>query len=136
MGALSRAESVVEVDAASQSHCLIDLLEIIESRLGRHAVADAVQSWRSEAAAHPELPFTRNEGFVRRESELLDLEAVLFGKRPMHLVEVEVFGGEPTFMHGVVCISDASSAGKTELVLEYVHRQVVVAPPRRGRGRA
>uniref|UniRef100_A0A0E0FLZ7 Uncharacterized protein n=1 Tax=Oryza nivara TaxID=4536 RepID=A0A0E0FLZ7_ORYNI len=103
VGALSRAESAVEVDAASQRHRLIDLLKIVESRLGRHAVADAVRSWHAAAAVRPELPFTRNEGFVGRESELLDLEADLFGKRPMHLVEVEVFGGEPAFMDGKEC---------------------------------
>ncbi|EEC68403.1 hypothetical protein OsI_36566 [Oryza sativa Indica Group] len=125
VGALSRADPAVEVDAASQRHRLIDLLEIVGSRLGRRAVTDAVRSWRAAAAAHPELPFARNERFVGRESELLDLEAVLFGKRPMHLVEVEVFGGEPAFMDGVVCISGASGAGKTELVLEYAHRHAM-----------
>uniref|UniRef100_A0A0E0F6W3 Plant disease resistance WDH domain-containing protein n=1 Tax=Oryza meridionalis TaxID=40149 RepID=A0A0E0F6W3_9ORYZ len=125
VGALCRADPAVEVDAASQRHRLIDLLEIVGSRLGRRAVADAVRSWRAAAAAHPELPFARNERFVGRESELLDLEAVLFGKRPMHLVEVEVFGGEPAFMDGVVCISGASGAGKTELVLEYAHRHAM-----------
>ncbi|XP_052135731.1 uncharacterized protein LOC127754290 [Oryza glaberrima] len=125
VGALSRADPAVEVDAASQRHRLIDLLEIVGSRLGRRAVTDAVRSWRAAAAAHPELPFARNERFVGRESELLDLEAVLFGKRPMHLVEVEVFGGEPAFMNGVVCISGASGAGKTELVLEYAHRHAM-----------
>uniref|UniRef100_A0A0E0MGJ6 Plant disease resistance WDH domain-containing protein n=1 Tax=Oryza punctata TaxID=4537 RepID=A0A0E0MGJ6_ORYPU len=125
VGALSRADPAVEVDAGSQRHRLIDLLEIVGSRLGRRAVADAVRSWRAAAAAHPELPFTRNEGFVGRERELLDLESVLFGKRPMHLVEVEVFGSEPAFIDGVVCISGASGAGKTELVLEYAHRHAM-----------
>ncbi|KAB8115652.1 hypothetical protein EE612_056293 [Oryza sativa] len=125
VGALSRADPAVEVDAASQRHRLIDLLEIVGSRLGRRAVTDAVRSWRAAAAVHPELPFARNERFVGRESELLDLEAVLFGKRPMHLVEVEVFCGEPAFMDGVVCISGASGAGKTELVLEYAHRRAM-----------
>ncbi|KAF0896688.1 hypothetical protein E2562_027033 [Oryza meyeriana var. granulata] len=130
MDALSRVEPAVEVDDGSQRHRVIDLLEIVGSRLGRRAMAEAVRSWRTAAAVHPELPFPRNADFVGRERELVDLEAILFGekatgKRPMHLVKVEVFGGEAAFMDGVVCISGPSGAGKTELVVEYAHRHAM-----------
>ncbi|XP_040384570.1 uncharacterized protein LOC121055708 [Oryza brachyantha] len=127
--ALFRADPAVEVDAGNQRHRLIDLLEIIGSRLGRRTVAETIRSWRSADAVHRELPFPRNACFVGRERELLDLESILggdkaTGKRPTHLVEVEVFG-EAAFMDGIACISGPSGSGKTELVLEYAHRHAM-----------
>ena len=107
---------------------VLDVLEILGARLGRRAVAPDVRTWRAEAGL--EIPFPWNTGFVGREKELLDLESMLrggarahdkaAGKRPMPPNGAIV--SEWPFIDGVVCISGASGAGKTELALEFAHR--------------
>jgi hypothetical protein len=124
---LARAEPVVELRLGDLRDRVLDVLQILGPRLGRPAVAPAVRAWR--AAADAEIPFPWNTGFVGRERELLDVEAMLrggapahdqaAGKRPMPL-DGSITGA--SFLHGVVCISAASGAGKTELVLEFAHR--------------
>ena len=106
---------------------VLDVLQILGARLDRPAVAPAIRAWR--AAADAEISFPWNTGFVGRKRELLDVEAMLCGGAPSH---DKVAGKRPmpldgsitgaSFLHGVVCISAASGAGKTELVLEFAHR--------------
>jgi hypothetical protein len=126
---LARAEHAVEVRLGDLRNRVIDVLQTLGARLGRPAVAPAVRAWR--AAADAEIPFPWNTCFAGRERELLDVEAMLrgsapaahddkvAGKRPMPLYG-SVTGA--LFLHGVLCISAASGAGKTELVLEFAHR--------------
>ncbi|EER97463.1 hypothetical protein BDA96_02G375200 [Sorghum bicolor] len=124
---LARAEPVVELRLGDLRDRVLDVLQILGARLGRPAVAPAVRAWR--AAADAEIPFPWNTGFVGRERELLDVEAMLrggapandkaAGKRPM-AQDGSITG--TSFLLGVVCISAASGAGKTELVLEFAHR--------------
>ncbi|CAO2149353.1 unnamed protein product [Urochloa humidicola] len=130
---LSRAEPAVEVGGAGGGlrNGVLDVLEILGARLGRRAVAPAVVASRAEAAL--EIPFPRNAAFVGRERELLDLKSMLRrrrrggrsshghddkGKSPIRTAAVE--GG--AYLDGVVCITGASGAGKTELALEFAHR--------------
>ncbi|XP_062198323.1 uncharacterized protein LOC133901045 [Phragmites australis] len=125
---LARAEPALVVGDGDLRDRVLDVLEILGARLGRRAVTAAVKAWR--AAADMELPFPRNAGFVGREKELLDVEAMLrgseraygnaAGKRAMDLDEMVI--DEGPFVNGVVCISGVSGAGKTELALEFAHR--------------
>jgi hypothetical protein len=125
---LARTEPAVEVRVGDLRDRVLDVLEIVGARLGRRAVAAAVRAWRAEAEL--EIPFPWNAGFVGRERELLELESMLrggasarskaAGKRPMFLDGA--VSGESTFLDGVVCITGASGAGKTELALEFAHR--------------
>ncbi|XP_066342279.1 uncharacterized protein [Miscanthus floridulus] len=111
--------------------CVLNVLQILGARLDRPAVAPAVRAWRATADA--EIPFPWNTGFIGRERELLDVEAMLCGGAPAHdkvagkrsmPLDGSITGA--SFLHGVVCISAASSAGKTELVLEFAHRHAHV----------
>nr|CAB3490111.1 unnamed protein product [Digitaria exilis] len=129
---LAGSEPAVEVRGGDLRDRVLDVVELVGARLGRRAVGPTVRAWRAEAEL--KIPFPWNEGFVGREKELLDVDAMLrggaahhralldndkaSGKRPMYLDVVN----NGAFLDGVVCITGSSGAGKTELALEFVHR--------------
>ncbi|CAO2144519.1 unnamed protein product [Urochloa humidicola] len=126
---LARAEPAVEVGGGELRNGVLDVLDILGERLGRRAVAPAVAAWRADAAL--EIPFPRNPGFVGRERELLDLKSMLHrrrGARASHSHDdkgkspMRAQAGDGEFLNGVVCITGASGAGKTELAVEFAHR--------------
>ncbi|KAK3120258.1 hypothetical protein QOZ80_9AG0684540 [Eleusine coracana subsp. coracana] len=144
---LARAEPMVVVgsdgDADGDVRArVLDVLDILGLRLGRRAVTAAVKRWRGAEETDPELPFPRNAGFVGREKEILDIEAMLRGPTTAYakaalaakqalLEDDDEMGSLSSglidhhhgpFVSGVVCVSGPSGAGKTELAMEFAYR--------------
>ncbi|KAK3118920.1 hypothetical protein QOZ80_9BG0710590 [Eleusine coracana subsp. coracana] len=142
---LARAEPVVVIGSDGDSDVrarVLDVLDVLGARLGRRAVTAAVKRWRGAEETDPELPFPRNAGFVGREKEILDIEAMLRGPTTAYakaalaakqalLEDDNEMGGlsglmdhhvHGPFVSGVVCVSGPSGAGKTELALEFAYR--------------
>nr|CAB3491840.1 unnamed protein product [Digitaria exilis] len=120
---LAGAEPAVEVRGGDLRDRVLDVVELVGARLGRRTVGPTVRAWRAEAQL--EIPFPWNKGFVGREKELLDVDAMLRGGAAHHralLDNDKASGKRPMYLDGVVCITGGSGAGKTELALEFVHR--------------
>ncbi|KMZ72806.1 NB-ARC domain-containing disease resistance protein [Zostera marina] len=58
--------------------CIVNTVFLLASRLGRRSIVEKVNRWK-ERVARDELPFPRNDDFVGRKNELIELESVLFG---------------------------------------------------------
>ncbi|ERM94962.1 hypothetical protein AMTRI_Chr07g80550 [Amborella trichopoda] len=58
--------------------CILSAVSLLAMRLGRRSVAERERE-RKERAEREEFPFPRNEDFVGRKKELLELELILFG---------------------------------------------------------
>ncbi|CAA6670470.1 unnamed protein product [Spirodela intermedia] len=58
--------------------CILDSVALVGKRLGKSEITEKVRSWK-ESVVGVEYPFPRNESFVGREKELLELELALFG---------------------------------------------------------
>lgn len=59
--------------------CVMRAVSLLGTRLGRRSVAEK-ERVRKARIEGKEYPFPRNAGFVGRKKELLELEAILFGK--------------------------------------------------------
>lgn len=58
--------------------CILDSVSLVGKRLGKSEITEKVRNWK-ESVVGVEYPFPRNESFVGREKELLELELALFG---------------------------------------------------------
>ncbi|MQM22378.1 hypothetical protein Taro_055429 [Colocasia esculenta] len=78
VNSLSCLHCRLEAHTNNWRDCILDTVVIVGRKLGRKGVIDKVKKWK-ETVAGIEFPFPRNDSFVGREKELLELELVLFG---------------------------------------------------------
>eukprot|EP01018_Ginkgo_biloba_P034257 Gb_12687 [translate_table: standard] len=77
---LSRVDEwKLEAYTGNWRSCVLRAVSLLGTRLGRRSVAER-EKVRKQRLEREEYPFPRNAGFVGRKKELLDLEAILFGK--------------------------------------------------------
>ncbi|MQM05744.1 hypothetical protein Taro_038559 [Colocasia esculenta] len=78
VNSLSCLDCRLEAHTNNWRDCILDAVVLVGRKLGRKGVIDKVKKWK-ETVAGIEFPFPRNDSFVGREKELLELELVLFG---------------------------------------------------------
>lgn len=69
----------LEAHTGNWRSCVMTAVSLLGTRLGRRSVAEK-EKVRKARIEGKEYPFPRNAGFVGRKKELLELEAILFGK--------------------------------------------------------
>ncbi|KZV36243.1 hypothetical protein F511_14261 [Dorcoceras hygrometricum] len=138
-------EFQLEAKEGKWRSCVSKAVHILRGKLGRRSVVE------KEFEGFEEMPFLRNEFFVGRETEIMEIETALFGCRDyLADEESEVDHGissvgkrEPAmgrnsfkrpkqkksksgkfknFGSSVVCINGLPGIGKTELALEFAYR--------------
>ncbi|KAK9123017.1 hypothetical protein Sjap_012619 [Stephania japonica] len=78
LNALARMEGwKLEARGNNWRSCVYEALLLLGMRLGRRSVVERVETWK-KAVESKEFPFHRNEKFVGRKRELLELELMLF----------------------------------------------------------
>ncbi|KAK9170190.1 hypothetical protein Syun_002330 [Stephania yunnanensis] len=78
LNALSRMEGwKLEARGNNWRSCVFEALILLGTRLGRRSVVDRVETWKKRVESM-EFPYRRNEKFVGRKRELLELELMLF----------------------------------------------------------
>ncbi|KAJ0960279.1 hypothetical protein J5N97_001894 [Dioscorea zingiberensis] len=75
---LSRVDLKLEVRQDNMRDCILEIVHILGTTLGRTSTVERVKKWRELAAE--EFMFPRNANFVGRKRELLELELLLFGE--------------------------------------------------------
>ncbi|XP_022746924.1 uncharacterized protein LOC111296744 [Durio zibethinus] len=68
----------LEAQDGSWRDCILRAVTLLAMKLGRRSVVERLTKWR-EKVDKEEFPFPRNENFIGRKKELLELEFILFG---------------------------------------------------------
>ncbi|KAJ0963788.1 hypothetical protein J5N97_028910 [Dioscorea zingiberensis] len=118
---LSRVDMKLEARQDNMRDCILEIVRILGTTLGRISTVERVRKWRELAAE--EFMFPRNASFVGRKRELLELELLLFGEaagREEELDQVERSRGEYRRRieeRGVKISEDTARKGKEPIVL-------------------